>query len=94
MGVPAGKLQCYSTARPGGFEPPTVGLEVRCSIQLSYGRLWGLRVLHVAIAAPKTSFFRDWDAYSHCFGAHLSFVARFARLYSIATLLGSELCAP
>ncbi len=26
-------------ARPGGFEPPTYGLEVRCSIRLSYGRI-------------------------------------------------------
>ncbi len=26
-------------ARPAGFEPAAYGLEVRCSIQLSYGRL-------------------------------------------------------
>jgi hypothetical protein len=26
------------TTRPEGFEPPTDGLEIRCSILLSYGR--------------------------------------------------------
>ena len=28
-----------SEARPEGLEPPTDGLEIRCSIRLSYGRV-------------------------------------------------------
>ena len=33
------KYQTELTARPKGFEPPTLGSEDRCSIQLSYGRM-------------------------------------------------------
>jgi hypothetical protein len=33
-----GSLMTLQEARPGGFEPPTYGLEIRCSIRLSYGR--------------------------------------------------------
>lgn len=32
------RFTCGNAARQAGFEPATVGLEVRCSIQLSYWR--------------------------------------------------------
>jgi hypothetical protein len=35
---PQGRFR--KVARPAGLEPATLGLEGRCSIQLSYGRLW------------------------------------------------------
>ncbi len=38
--LPAKNL-CIRLVRPAGFEPATLGLEGRCSIQMSYGRLIG-----------------------------------------------------
>lgn len=41
--------------RPAGIEPATCGLEVRCSIQLSYGRVYGLFGLFLRGPAPWLS---------------------------------------
>ena len=55
-------------ARPGGFEPPAIGLEGRCSIRLSYGRIaadhtptvWsGQRDLNPRPPAPKAGALPD-----------------------------------
>lgn len=37
--APAEKAEKTNLARSEGFEPPALGIEIRCSIQLSYERL-------------------------------------------------------
>ncbi len=43
---------------PVGFEPTTCGLEVRCSIQLSYGALMVERLMGPRLFAVKPEVFR------------------------------------
>ena len=44
-------IRSPSDARPGGLEPPTVGLEIRCSIRLSYERIVATKMRGVASGA-------------------------------------------
>jgi hypothetical protein len=49
-------------ACPEGIEPPTTGLECRCSIQLSYGQKWMRSMIPVrAIFNRGPSEVRQWN---------------------------------
>jgi hypothetical protein len=45
--------------RPEGFEPPTCGVEDRCSIQLNYRRINLVRVARLELANPKVADFKS-----------------------------------
>ncbi len=47
------KMTFLEAARPEGLEPSTYGLEIRCSIRLSYGRR--LRGQYVVLELEKSS---------------------------------------
>ena len=44
------------SVRPSGFEPETYGLENRCSIQLSYGRILRQKYKNIAKTQTKQHF--------------------------------------
>src|SRR5215510_14215697 len=49
------ELCALCVARPEGLEPPTTGFEVRCSIQLSYGRALDMLITRRRIAVHGRS---------------------------------------
>ena len=53
---------CYKPnilVSPEGFEPPTCGVEDRCSIQLNYRRINLVRVARLELANPKVADFKS-----------------------------------
>src|SRR4051812_13628227 len=58
------RIRRGALARSERFELPTLGIEIRCSIQLSYERLRGsiIRLVMTGPAAPARPGMKRWDA--------------------------------
>lgn len=54
--------RCIDVVRPAGFEPATFGLEVHCSIQLSYERVMVLVCVGIIpqLPPPRPTKPKDW----------------------------------
>ncbi len=57
-------LPCKNVAGVEGLEPPTLGLEIRCSIQLSYTpeRTYTTQVFSASVVAPVSIWVSPSDA--------------------------------
>ena len=58
MAVPASFHKPKNRIRPAGLEPATLGLEIPCSIHLSYGRVFSTYFYHGGGGSEKGASFR------------------------------------
>ena len=61
------KMLFLEAARPEGLEPSTYGLEIRCSIRLSYGRRMSTDIYRVFAANKRTGLRYSTSSSPHVF---------------------------
>ena len=73
--------------RPEGFEPPAYGLEVRCSIQLSYGRKLMIKAIASLFLLLPFSFVTIVQLYELNFSTALLCISVLGSKYLIVVLI-------